>query len=54
MSAEGVHVSRELSATLSPYLTRHIKCYGDYVVDWKNIPQPCEQAIPLPLSLLET
>jgi TnpA family transposase len=54
LSAEGVHVSRELLATLSPYLTRHIKRYGDYVVDWKNIPQPWEQAIPLPLSLLET
>jgi hypothetical protein len=43
-----------LLASLSPYLTRHIKRYGDYVVDWKNVPQLWEQAIPLPVDTAET
>lgn len=29
-------------AALSPYITRHIKRYGDYVVNLHNIPQPLE------------
>ncbi|HCA97621.1 MAG TPA: hypothetical protein DEP38_24340 [Cyanobacteria bacterium UBA9226] len=53
LSAEGYKINRELLASLSPYLTRHIKRYGDYVVDWKNVPQPWEQAIPLPLVMAE-
>lgn len=54
LSAQGYKINRELLASLSPYLTRHIKRYGDYVVDWKNVPQPWEQAIPLPVDTAET
>ena len=43
---------RHLSA-LSSYITRHIKRYGDYVVNLHNIPQPLEAAINLPLEIFE-
>ena len=32
---------------LSPYLTRHIKRFGDYMNDLENIPQPIEGDIPV-------
>lgn len=32
-------------ATLSSYLTGHLKRYGDYIVDFDNLPQPLETAI---------
>jgi TnpA family transposase len=54
LSAEGYRIKQSHLATLSPYLTSHIKRYGDYVVDWHNLPQPWEQAIPLPLEIFET
>jgi TnpA family transposase len=53
LSAEGYRIKQSHLATLSPYLTSHIKRYGDYVVDWHNLPQPWEQAIPLPLEIFE-
>jgi len=50
MSAEGHKIDRVSLAALSPYLTRHLKRYGDYVLDLQNIPQPLEGAIPLPIA----
>jgi hypothetical protein len=37
-------------AALSPYLTRHIKRFGDYVLDLSVRPDPLdeEMAVPLP------
>ena len=35
---EGYSFNREDVASLSPYLTRHIKRFGDYWVDWEQIP----------------
>lgn len=32
---------------LSPNLTKHIKRFGDYVIDLENIPQPIEGDIPV-------
>jgi hypothetical protein len=32
---------------LSPYLTRHIKRFGEYVLDLENVPPPIEGEIPL-------
>ena len=49
--AEGYSVSREMISTLSPYVTQHIKRYGDYVVDLSQLPQPLESAIELPVEL---
>lgn len=52
MSRGEVIPMRHLAA-LSPYLTRHIKRYGDYVVNLQNIPQPLEAAINLPPEIFE-
>ncbi len=54
LSVEGYPIDQKALATLSPYLTRHLKRYGDYVVDLQNIPQPLEVAIPLPIEIAET
>ncbi|WP_449415980.1 Tn3 family transposase [Phormidium nigroviride] len=54
LTAQGYQVNHRFVAALSPYLTRHIKRYGDYVVNLQNIPQPFEGAIPLPPEIFET
>ncbi|NER31505.1 MAG: Tn3 family transposase [Symploca sp. SIO1C4] len=54
LSAEGFKINRTMLATLSPYITRNLKRYGDYVVDLNNIPQPWEGAINLPIGIFET
>jgi Tn3 transposase DDE domain len=48
LMAEGYPVKREDVAALSPYLTRHIKRFGDYFVDlstphnhYRKAPYPC-------------
>ena len=38
--AEGYPVKREEVAALGPYLTRHIKRFGDYFIDLSVVPQP--------------
>ncbi len=38
--AEGYPVNRADVAALSPYLTRHIKRFGDYFIDLSMLPQP--------------
>ena len=40
LAREGHEIRREHLAQLSPYLTGHIKRFGDYVVDLENIPAP--------------
>lgn len=37
---KGYPVKRVDVATLSPYLTRHIKRFGDYFIDLSVLPQP--------------
>ncbi|MGH0792079.1 Tn3 family transposase [Bacillus cereus] len=44
---EGYHFSRQDLERISPYLTRHIKRFGDYVIDLQKIPHPIEEEIPL-------
>ncbi len=39
---EGFQVKSEDLKTLSPYLTKHIKRFGDYVVDLSEIPPPLD------------
>ena len=51
LTAPWYPVNHRFVASLSPYLTRHIKRYGDYVVNLQNIPQPFETAIHLPPSI---
>ena len=48
--AEGYPVKREDVAALSPYLTRHVKRFGDYFIDVSVLPQPLsERELTLPL-----
>jgi hypothetical protein len=54
LSAEGYRINRSLLATLSPYVTRNLKRYGDFVVDLQTVPQPLEEAMTLPEEIMET
>jgi TnpA family transposase len=54
LMAQGEVVNYRYVKALSPYATRHLKRYGDYVVNLHNIPQPMEVAIHLPLEIFET
>jgi TnpA family transposase len=51
---EGYPINHRLVAALSPFGTRNIKRYGDYVVNLHNIPQPLELAINLPPEIFKT
>lgn len=53
LSGEGYPVRQQELTSLSPYVTKHIKRYGDYVVDLQNIPQPLESAVLLPIEIIE-
>ncbi|MBV8884046.1 MAG: Tn3 family transposase [Chroococcidiopsidaceae cyanobacterium CP_BM_RX_35] len=54
LSTEGCKIDRDALASLSPYMTKQLKRFGDYVVDLQNIPQPLESAISLPIEMLES
>jgi TnpA family transposase len=43
LHAEGQKISRETLSQLSPYLTRHISRFGDYIVDLSRQPQPLHE-----------
>jgi TnpA family transposase len=47
LKEEGFTVNREDIATLSPYVTKHIKRFGDYIIDTKTIPEPLDPALPI-------
>jgi TnpA family transposase len=53
LMSQGEVIPMRHLAALSPYITRHIKRYGDYVVNLQNIPQPFEAAINLPPEIFE-
>jgi len=44
---EGFFWEREEITALSPYLTSHIKRFGDYLIDLDAIPQPLEEKLNL-------
>lgn len=44
---EGYRFSRQDLERISPYITRHIKRFGDYVIDLQKVPHPIEEEIPL-------
>ncbi len=50
MSQEGFAVTPEVVATFSPYMTEHIKRFGEYFIDTSSIPPPLQ---PDKLFLLE-
>ncbi|MDJ0594534.1 MAG: Tn3 family transposase [Pleurocapsa sp. MO_226.B13] len=43
LQREGYLLEREDVAGLSPYLTRHIKRFGDYVIDMESIPRALDE-----------
>ena len=42
MGAEGHPVTRELTAKISPYMTAHIKRFGEYFLDMDDVPAPLQ------------
>lgn len=44
---EGWKITREDLAVLSPYVTSHIKRFGDYLIDADIVPEPYEGDLPL-------
>lgn len=47
LALDGHMVAKEDVATLSPYLTRHVKRFGDYVLDLGNVPRPLDDCLRL-------
>ncbi|MCC5667892.1 transposase [Nostoc sp. CHAB 5784] len=54
LMSQGEMIPMRHLAALSLYITRHIKRYGDYVVNLHNISQPLSAAINLPPEIFET
>lgn len=50
LSANGVDLIKSDVAVLSPYLTRHIKRFGDYVIDLENIPNKIDMDVSIPIK----
>ena len=46
LSKEGHELRREDIAQLSPYLTGHVKRFGDYVIDLEAKPTPLDGEMP--------
>ena len=46
LAEQGYTVTRETLATLSPYLTSHIRRFGDYVLDVSQKPDPIQFDLP--------
>jgi len=40
LQQEGVCVTPEVVRRLSPYLTEHIKRFGQYMLDMETLPEP--------------
>jgi len=53
MAAEGHEIRRGDVEMLSPYITRHIKRFGEYVLDVSRVPEPLDGQHDLPDSLLK-
>src|SRR5215469_2455830 len=46
---EGWSITRDELAMLSPYMTHHVKRFGNYVMDLETLPEPVEDDLPLPV-----
>jgi len=46
--ANGVKFTKSDVASLSPYITKHIKRFGDYIIDLDNIPKSIDLSISIP------
>ena len=47
LKEEGFPVTREDVATLSPYVTSHIKRFGDCIIDADAVPEPLDTSLPI-------
>jgi hypothetical protein len=43
--AEGLAFTKEEVSHLSPYLTRYIRRFGEYVIDLEKIPDPLSEEV---------
>lgn len=50
LSVNGVEFTKSDVAALSPYLTRHIKRFGDYVIDLENVPNAIDMSVSIPMK----
>jgi len=50
LSVNGVEFTKSDVAILSPYITKHIKRFGNYVIDLENIPKELDMGISIPLK----
>jgi TnpA family transposase len=53
LHAEGYQIKPEDLKRLSPYMTTHLKRYGDFVLDLSDIPQPLDLAFLIPFEIPE-
>lgn len=53
LAAEGLEIQRGHVERLSPYITRHIKRFGEYVLDVSRIPESLEGKHALPETLFK-
>uniref|UniRef100_UPI0005B49A0C Tn3 family transposase n=1 Tax=Xanthomonas citri TaxID=346 RepID=UPI0005B49A0C len=44
---QGWEITREGGAFLSPYVTSHVKRFGDYLIDVEAVPEPYETELAL-------
>ncbi len=42
MSRDGYKVTPKLAKRLSPYMTEHIRRFGQYVLDMEDMPEPLQ------------
>ena len=54
LSAQGITFNKSDIASLSPYLTRHINRFGDYIVDLKTVPTDVDMTFLIPIQQDET
>jgi len=47
LALDGHMVAKDDAAMLRPYLTRHVKRFGNYVLDLSNVPQPLDDCLRL-------
>lgn len=53
LAVEGHEIRRGDVEMLSPYITRHVKRFGEYVLDISRVPEPLDGKHDLPESLLK-
>lgn len=42
LQQEGHKITKEDAARISPYMTEHLKRFGDFVIDLENLPENTE------------